>query len=182
MSYVIQQYFFSSTGISMNNAQKFFSIIAFVFTAQLSPSSASSCSASAASATTSATSSQSSSTTEKRNRDIFFKAVATFTVGKTSKKAEQVTFYTKHPLFESHMKPPYSEGNGGLLQPILKKFEVKRLPILEPLDGKNVAGVQIDISGCVAANGIAHYEFESTHIGEYYESDEAWNNDAGKSY
>lgn len=102
---------------------------------------------------------------EKRKRDIFFKTVATFKVGSQRASAKSI-IDRQHPLIEYLQKGPYLSGNGGLLNPVLKGFDIKKTAI----GGQGYSGVQIDVSGCVAADGLASYEFDNTNIGDHYQS------------
>lgn len=104
-----------------------------------------------------------------RKRDIFFKTVATIIVGtennlfKFLEENDLDLPHFRHPLIE-HNEQPYKNGNGGLLNPVLKKYNEKK----DLVEGENYKGVQIEVSGHVAADGIAAYEFDNIYMGEHY--------------
>ena len=68
-----------------------------------------------------------------------------------------------HPLIRAG-KQPYQDGNGGLLNPILRRYCVKADEIIHG-DRK---GARIEVSGIVAADGIAEYEFDKEYYGQPY--------------
>lgn len=98
-----------------------------------------------------------------KRRDIFFKTVVLIKVGLTNSFADRLP-NERHPLLErGYRNKPYTDGNGGLLNPVLKKFEVKSEPIKET----DHTGVRIEVSGHVAADGLAPYEFEKIYFGNH---------------
>jgi hypothetical protein len=111
---------------------------------------------------------------DARKRDIFFKTVAVIKVGLNNKYAQSIIDFCKeqgstnylwpHPLCEG-AGMPYKDGDGGLLNPIIRRYET----VKESVTGPDYTGVQIAVSGCVSADGVAAYKFDNTHIGNHYE-------------
>lgn len=124
------------------------------------------------------------STNEYRKRKISFKAIA-YTLSKSGNLAykNNLKFHNSchgsslckgiicdckmqtfsHPFIIAGRRP-YQNGNGGLLNPILKTYCVKADEITHS-EGK---GACIEVSGVVAADGIAEYEFDNDYQGKPY--------------
>lgn len=126
-----------------------------------------------------------SNSVEERKKDIFFKIVATFKCALDNKECikslqstlrlDQGTHFCNpscscdrqksfaHP-FQTAGTMPYQDGDGGLLNPILKEYIVTS----EKINGENFVGARVELSGKVAADGIAPYEFDKTQYGNGY--------------
>lgn len=110
--------------------------------------------------------------TDARKRDIYFKTAVLIKMGLNNKHVKSLIDSVKeahahtweHPLNE-YSYIPYKDGNGGLLNPILRNYEKTK----ETIEGEGYTGVRIAINGCVYANGIAEYKFDNTHIGGHYQ-------------
>lgn len=111
-----------------------------------------------------------------RKRDIHFKTTAIIKLGLSNKKApslldaikdpENRCNWWQHPLLEHSMgQIPYTQGNGGLLNPILRNWE----QVKENIKGEGYTGLRIAINGCVSADGIDAYKFDNTHIGKHFD-------------
>lgn len=96
-------------------------------------------------------------------RDIFFKTVATYTVGLNNHYAAKIE-QKSHPLTKGITDGPYLEGNGGLIYPELLKYEVLR----EPINTQEAKGVRITVQGLVRSSGIQLYQFDERTQGHHH--------------
>ncbi len=123
---------------------------------------------------------------QERKKDIFFKIVATYSCSSANKDCEKKlkkwlelrndwsvcdgnlckeahSHSYKHP-FQAAGTRPYENGDGGLLNPVLKEYSVESKKIVDD----SCEAVRVTISGRVAADGIASYEFDNTQYGKGY--------------
>jgi len=73
-----------------------------------------------------------------------------------------------HPFMHSGL--PYVNGNGGLLNPVLREYRSSA----EKVDSADAHGVRVEISGRVGADGIAPYKFDKNHYGEKHDPKEKY--------
>lgn len=81
---------------------------------------------------------------------VSFETVATYKQGTRPEDHRDTLQQLRHPLLDTSQHVPYSRLQGGLINPFLKKFVITKTL----LAGPQYQGVQINVSGCIATDGI----------------------------